>query len=306
MTILEAILLTIVTASTPLLFAAIGELVAERSGVLNLGVEGMMAVGAAAGFIVGLTTDSHLLGILASGVAGLVLSLLFAMLVLGLGINQVASGLALTLLGLGLSGLAGAGFVGRNMPPLPALHIPFLTDVPLVGRLVFGQTILVYLSLALTAAVAWFIDRTRRGLLLRAVGDDHASAHTLGHPVMRIRLYAILFGGFCAGLGGGYLSLAYTPLWIEGMVAGRGWIAVALVVFASWSPWRVLLGAYLFGAVSILQLHSQALGLGIPSQFLSALPYLATILVLVLIGRNRLRMMRNTPACLGVPFVPTR
>ena len=303
---LEAILLTIVTASTPLLFAAMGELVTERSGVLNLGVEGMMAVGAVFGFVVGLNSGSHLLGIIAAGGAGMTLSLLFAILVLGLGINQVASGLALTLLGLGLSGLAGTSVVGRSMPSLEPVDIPLLSDLPVVGQLVFGQTWLVYLSLALVAAVGWFIDRTRQGLLLRAVGDDHHSAHTLGHSVMRIRLRAIIFGGLCAGIGGGYLSLAYTPLWIEGMVAGRGWIAVALVVFASWTPWRVLLGAYLFGAVSILQLHSQAMGIGIPSQALTSLPYIATVLVLVLIGRDRLRMMRNTPACLGVPFVPTR
>ncbi len=306
MTAFEAILLTVVTASTPLLFAALGELVVERSGVLNLGVEGMMAVGAVTGFIVALTTESQVLGVLASGMAGLSLSLLFAVLVLGLGINQVASGLALTLLGLGLSGLAGASFVGRNLSAMPRIDIPILTDLPVVGALIFGQNILVYLSLALVVGLAWFIDRTRQGLLLRAVGDDHDSAHTLGHPVVRIRLAAILFGGFCAGIGGGYLSLAYTPLWTEGMVAGRGWIAVALVVFASWRPWRVLLGAYLFGSVSILQLHSQALGLGVPSQFLSSLPYLATVVVLVVIGRDSLRTARNTPACLGIPFVPTR
>ena len=306
MGMLEGILLTIITAATPLLFAAIGELVAERSGVLNLGVEGMMAVGAVSGFAVAYQTGVPLLGILAAAAAGVVMASLFAVVTLVFVANQVASGLALTLFGLGLSALIGDAFVGIPGLGLAHVHIPVLSDIPLIGPIVFGADPLTYVAVALTIAVAWFLFRTRGGLILRAVGDSHVSAHALGYGVVKVRFLAVLFGGACAGLGGGYLSLVYTPQWTQNMSAGRGWIALALVVFASWLPYRVAVGAVLFGGVSILQLHAQAYGVGIPSQFLSMLPYLTTVLVLVLISRNQTLLRINTPACLGQSFVPDR
>jgi len=304
--VLEAIILTVITAATPLLLAAIGELVVERSGVLNLGVEGMMVMGAVAGFALTNTTGSTLLGIAGGLVAGALVSLVFAFVTQTLVANQVASGLALTLFGLGLSGLLGESFVGTPGIKLPSLDIPGLSDLPFVGPILFGQDILVYVSFALVAFVSWMLFRTRAGLIIRAVGDNHGSAHALGYPVILVRYLTILFGGACAGLGGAYLSVAYTPLWVENMTSGRGWIALALVVFASWIPYRVAIGAYLFGLVSILQLHAQPLGLGVPSQFLSMLPYLVTILVLVIISLNRRTTRLNSPACLGRPFVPDR
>jgi len=306
MLIAESILLTIATAATPLLIAAIGELVVERSGVLNLGVEGMMVMGAVCGFGAAFVTGSPWIGVGAGILAGTAMAALFALLTLGIAANQVATGLALTLLGLGLSGMIGEPFVGRSGAKMPVLDIPVLSDIPLIGRLVFGQDPIFYASILLVIGVSWFLFGTRAGLTLRSVGDNHNSAHALGIPVLRYRLLAVLFGGACAGLAGAHLSLVYTPQWVENMSAGRGWIALALVVFASWRPWRVVAGAYLFGAVSIGQLHAQALGFGIPSQFLSALPYLATIVVLVLISRNRRLTLINTPACLGQPFVAGR
>jgi general nucleoside transport system permease protein len=285
------IFLTIMTAATPLLLAAIGEVVVERSGVLNLGVEGMMVMGAVCGFGAAALTGSPVLGVLAAIAAGMAMSLLFALLTLTFLANQVATGLALTLLGLGLSGLIGESFVGQ-----PGLKLPSISRIdPLIP-----------FALILTAAVAFVLFRTRTGLVIRAVGNNHSSAHALGFHVVAVRYLCVLFGGACAGLAGGYLSLVYTPQWVENMTAGRGWIALALVVFASWRPWRVVGGAYLFGAVTIGQLHAQALGLGIPSQLLSSLPYLATIIVLVLISGNRRLTMMNTPASLGRPFVADR
>ncbi|NKB79592.1 ABC transporter permease [Ochrobactrum daejeonense] len=218
----------------------------------------------------------------------------------------MATGLALTILGVGGSALLGESFVGLPGVRLNAIHIPYLTDIPLVGRFLFGQDPIFYMSILLVAGVAWFLFRTRAGLTLRAIGDSHGSAHALGVHVVRTRYLAVLFGGACAGLAGAQLSLVYVPQWVENMTAGRGWIALALVVFASWRPWRVLIGAYLFGAVTIGQLHAQALGFGLPSQFLSALPYIATIAVLVIISRNKRLTMMNTPASLGKPFVPDR
>ncbi|MCY1707443.1 ABC transporter permease [Pannonibacter sp. SL95] len=302
----EAILLTVITAATPLLLAAIGELVVERSGVLNLGVEGMMIMGAVTGFAVANLTGSGTLGILGAIGAGMALSALFGFLVLVLVTNQVATGLALTLLGLGLSGLIGEAFIGVPGLKLEKLDLPFLSDLPFVGPVIFGQDPIVYMSVAIVIAVAYALARTRAGLVLRAVGDNHASAHALGLSVLKVRFLAVLFGGGCAGLAGGYMSLAYTPQWVENMTAGRGWIALALVVFASWLPWRVVIGAYLFGAVTVLTFHAQAVGAGVPSQLLSSLPYLATIVVLVLISSNRRLTLVNTPACLGKPFVPDR
>jgi simple sugar transport system permease protein len=306
MDMFQNILLTIATASTPLLIAAIGELVVERSGVLNLGVEGMMVIGAVCGFAAAILTGSPWIGVLAAIIAGMLLSLLFGFLAISLATNQVATGLSLTLLGIGLSGMIGENFVGQAGIRLPNLDLPVLTDIPMVGRLIFGQDPLFYISLALTAGVMWFLFRTRTGLTLRAIGDSHKSAHALGINVLKYRYLAVMFGGGCAGLAGAHLSLVYTPQWVENMTAGRGWIALALVVFASWRPWRVIGGAYLFGAVTIGQLHAQALGFGIPSQFLSSLPYVATIVVLVLISRNRRLTVMNTPASLAQPFVPDR
>jgi general nucleoside transport system permease protein len=303
---IEAVLLTVITASTPLLLAATGELVVERAGVLNLGVEGMMIVGAACGFAGAYLTGSILIGALCGIVGGAALAAVFAALTLGLGANQVASGLALTILGVGLSGLIGAGYVGQKITGAPQLYIPYLNDIPFVGKVLLGQDFFVYLSVALIVGIWHFLYRTRAGLILRAVGDNHSSAHALGYPVLRIRLFAVLFGGACAGLGGAYLPLAYTPFWVSGMTAGRGWIALALVVFASWLPFRLMIGAYLFGGITILQLHAQALGLGIPSQLMSSLPYLATILVLVVISAVRGRAGSPAPASLGLAFVPDR
>lgn len=305
MELVEAIILAVLAASTPLLIAATGELVTERSGVLNLGVEGMMIVGAACGFAGAWLTGSIFIGALSGMVAGTLMSLVFALMALGLAVNQVATGLALTILGIGLSGLIGAGFVGERVTPAAQLGISGLTDIPLIGRVLFGENGFVYFSIALIAGVWWFLYRTRAGLILRACGDNHVSAHALGYPVLRIRTFAVMFGGACAGLAGAYLPLAYTPFFIPGMTAGRGWIALALVVFSSWRPGRLVVGAYLFGAVTILQLHAQGWGVGIPSQFMSALPYLATIIVLVLISRARTGGS-TAPAALGTVFVPDR
>ncbi len=302
----EAILLTIITASTPLLLAASGELVVERAGVLNLGVEGMMIVGAACGFAGAYHSGSIAVGALCGILGGMALSAVFALLTLGLAANQVASGLALTILGVGLAGLIGAGYVGQKIDGAAHLYIPYITDIPFIGRVLLGQNAFVYLSIALIVGIWYFLYRMRAGLILRAVGDNHVSAHALGYPVLRIRLFAVLFGGACSGLGGAYLPLAYTPFWVSGMTAGRGWIALALVVFASWLPLRLMVGAYLFGGITILQLHAQAIGVGIPSQLMSALPYLATILVLVAISWMRGRAGSPAPASLGIAFVPDR
>jgi simple sugar transport system permease protein len=305
MELFEAIVLSVIAASTPLLLAAAGELVVERAGVLNLGVEGMMIMGAACGFAGAYLSGSTVVGALCGIVAGTALSAVFGMMTLGLAVNQVATGLALTILGIGLSGLIGAGFVGERITPAPHLFVPGLTSLPLIGRMLFGQDPFVYVSVALMVAIWLFLYRTRAGLVLRAVGDSHVSAHALGYPVLRIRMLAVLFGGACAGLAGAYLPLAYTPFFIPGMTAGRGWIALALVVFSSWHPARLVIGAYLFGAVTILQLHAQGAGFGIPSQLMSSLPYLATVVVLVLISRARTGGS-TAPAALGTVFVPDR
>jgi general nucleoside transport system permease protein len=299
-------ILTVITASTPLLLAASGELVVERAGVLNLGIEGMMIMGAACGFAGAYESDSIVVGALCGVVAGMAMAAVFGILTLGLAVNQVATGLALTILGTGLSGLIGSGFVGERITPAQQLHLPVLTDFPVIGRILFGQDAFVYFSIALVIGIWMFLYRTRAGLVLRAVGDNHTSAHALGYPVLKIRMLAVLFGGACAGLAGAFLPLAYTPFFIPGMTAGRGWIALALVVFASWRPGRLVAGAYLFGAVTFLQLSVQGLGLGIPPQVMSSLPYLATVVVLVLISRTRGTAGSAAPASLGVVFVPDR
>jgi ABC-type uncharacterized transport system permease subunit len=302
MELLASIIVSTLVAATPLVFAATGELVAERAGVLNLGVEGMMVIGAIAAFSTLVGTGSFVLAILAAIAAGAVMAGSFGVLALTLRANQVASGLALTLFGLGLSALWGQGYTGRSVPAFPRLDLPGLSDLPFIGPMLFGHDLLLYSSVALVAAVAYVLARTRLGLILRAVGENHDAAHAIGYPVIAYRYGALAFGGALAGLGGAYLSLVQIPIWAERLTAGRGWIALALVVFAAWRPWRVLAGAYLFGGITILQLHSQALGVKIDAQILSMLPYIATIIVLVIISRDKLRAGLMAPACLGKPF----
>ena len=300
------ITLTVITASTPLLLAATGELITEKSGVLNLGVEGMMLIGAIAAFATAATTGSVLLAIFVGAFSGAAVAGVFGVLTLTFLANQVATGLALTIFGIGLSALIGTNFVGVALEPLPKLNIDGLSTIPVVGKILFGQDVLVYLSLVMITGVAYFLARTRQGLILKAVGESPDSAHSLGYSVLTIRYMAVLFGGFMSGLGGAYLSLAYTPLWAENMTAGRGWIALALVVFGTWRAGRVAFGAYSFGAITILQLHFQGWGLDIASQFMTLLPYVATIVVLVLISRDKTKIRMNAPQSIGKVFYPAR
>ncbi len=296
------LLASLMVASTPILFAAIGELIAERAGVLNLGVEGMMIIGAAAGFIAAYTTGNPWLGFFMAAVVGAALSMIFAVLTQLLLSNQVATGLALTLFGLGFASLLGQAYVGKSAPSFPDWHIPGLSEIPVVGPILFKHDPMVYVSLLLVIAVWFFLNRTRAGLILRAVGESHDSAHALGYKVVRVRMLAIAFGGACAGLGGAYLSLVRVPNWTEGITAGAGWIALAIVVFASWRPGRVLAGAYLFGGVAVLQLNLQAAGIAIPVEILSMSPYVITIVVLVIISSDRRRAAASAPASLGRVF----
>ncbi len=301
-----SMLFATVVAGTPLIIVALGLLVSERAGVLNLGAEGMMAMGAVAAFAATHTTGNPWLGVLAGMGAGLAVALIFGVLTLTLQANQVASGLAVAIFGVGLSAFIGKPFESVALPAVPAIRIPFIADIPLIGEALYNQQALVYFSWALFWAVLWFLARSRAGLVLRAVGESPASAHAIGYPVIAIRYLAVLFGGAMAGIGGAFLSVFYTPMWVEGMVAGRGWIALALVVFATWRPLRVMIGAYLFGGVMITQLFIQGSGLQIdfPSQFLSSLPYWATIVVLVVISRNPNTIRLNSPASLGKPYRP--
>lgn len=299
-----AIVLATLAAGTPLVFAALGELVSEKSGVLNLGVEGMMIVGAVSGFVVAAESGSLWLGVLAALLAGAAMAGLFAILTLSFQANQVAAGLALTIFGVGASAYAGLDYTGVALTGIQPLAIPMLSDLPLLGPLLFSLDPLVYLSFAMFACVLWFLYRTRAGLALRGIGEAPESAHAIGYPVIRIRYLAVLFGGAMAGLGGAYLALAYTPLWVEGMSAGRGWIALALVVFGTWRPARVMLGAYLFGGITIVQFHIQGIGVDLPAQLLAMLPYLATIVVLVLISRHAGTIRLNAPASLGMSYHP--
>ncbi|GIZ53629.1 ABC transporter permease [Noviherbaspirillum aridicola] len=292
-----------INAGTPLMLAALGLLINEKSGMVNLGAEGMMLVAAIVGFAVAVTTRSVTLGFIAAAVAGMLLGGFFALMTVWLGTNQYATGLALSLFGGGASAYIGISYVGQSLEN-PKFALPFLSDIPFLGTALFRQHPMVYLSLLLCAAIIWFLYRTRAGLVLRAVGESPSSAHALGYNVRAIRLAALLFGGACCGLAGAFMSLVYTPLWVEGMVAGRGWIALALTTFATWRPARVLVGAYLFGGVTILAFHVQGLGVPIASQWLSMLPYLATILVLVLISSNASWIKLNMPASLGKNFNP--
>ena len=290
---------SLMVAATPILLAAIGEMVVEKAGVLNLGVEGMMITGAVVGFAIGVNTGSPALGFVAAAIGGAAVSMLFGILTQYLLSNQVATGLGLTLFGLGLSALIGKPYEGIKSPVLQKLDIPVLSDLPIVGPILFGHDPVVYLSLILVAGVWDALKYSRAGLILRAVGENHEAAHALGYKVIRVRLMAIAFGGATAGLGGAYISLVRVPQWVEGLTAGAGWIALAIVVFASWRPWRVLLGAYLFGGVSVLQLNLQAAGLAIPVEYLSMSPYVITIVVLVFISA---RGQHGAPGSLGRSF----
>ncbi|GGX59452.1 ABC transporter permease [Tateyamaria omphalii] len=287
-----------IAAATPILLAAIGELVVERAGVLNLGVEGMMITGAVCGFIIAVNTGSPTVGFVAAAIGGAVLSLLFAFLTQVALANQVASGLALTLFGLGLSSLMGQSYVGIKPPRAEATPLGPPADIPVIGPIIFGHDLMVYLGLGIVAGTWAVLKFTRMGLVLRAVGENHDAAHALGYKVKRIRTLAILFGGACAGLGGAYISLIRVPQWTEGMTAGVGWIALALVVFASWKPWRVLLGAYLFGGITQLQLNLQGAGVAIPVEYLAMSPYIVTIIVLVILSADKAR----APGSLGRTF----
>jgi general nucleoside transport system permease protein len=298
------ILAAAIAAGTPLVFAALGELVTEKSGVLNLGVEGMMLVGAIAGFATASVTGNLWLGTVAGMAAGAAMSGIFAVLTLNLMANQVASGLALTLFGIGLSAFEGKPFESVSLIKEGPFSVPLLSQIPVLGPILFRQHLLVYVSWALFAGVSWFLYRSRAGLVLRSVGESPESAHAIGYPVIRIRWLATLFGGAMAGLGGAHLSEFYAPMWVEGMVSGRGWIALALVVFATWRPARVMIGAYLFGGVTIAQFFAQGAGIDVTAQLLSALPYLATIIVLVIISRNVNTIRLNSPVSLGRSYRP--
>ena len=292
------------SAGTILAIAALGLLINEKAGIVNLGAEGMMLCAAIAGFATVVHTGNSWLGFAAGMAAGAALAAVFGFLVIWLNTNQYATGLALSLFGAGFSAFAGIKYVQEKLPEQAQYPIPFLADIPLLGLALFRQHPMVYMAVGIAGGLIWFLYRTRAGLVLRSVGESPESAHALGYPVRRIRLAAVMAGGALCGLAGAYVSVVYTPLWVEGMIAGKGWIALALTTFATWRPARVLLGAYLFGGVTMLQFHLQGLGVDIPSQFLTMLPYLATIVVLVLISRNPLWIRVNMPSSIGKPFYP--
>ena len=297
------LIIAVILSSIPIMLAATGELVVERSGVLNLGVEGMMLMGAVIASITVITTGSLFLAVIFGALSGLLTSIVFGFFALVLATNQVATGLALTIFGTGLSGLIGAEYVGKAIQRLEALNIPILSNIPYLGPILFSHNILVYFSFIIVFIVGWFLLKTKSGLVLRAVGNNHDSAHALGYSVVFIRFCSVMFGGLMAGLGGAFLPLVLTPHWAEGMTAGKGWIALALVVFASWRPLRIPIGALLFSGITVMQLVGQARGWAMPSQFLSMLPYLATITVLVIISRNKEFSIINAPASLGKLFI---
>ncbi len=291
-------------AGTVLAIASLGLLINEKAGIVNLGAEGMMLCAAIAGFASVVATGSDTVGFIVGMGAGALMAAVFGVLVIWLNTNQYATGLALSLFGAGFSAFAGIAYVQAKMPDRPSFAVPFLSDIPLVGSALFRHHPLVYLTVVFAFALIWFLYRTRAGLILRSVGESPESAHALGYPVRWIRLGAVVVGGALCGLAGAYLSIIYTPLWVEGMVSGKGWIALALTTFATWRPARVLLGAYLFGGVTMLQFHLQGAGVEVPSQFLSMLPYVATIVVLALISRNPRWIRINMPAAMGKPFYP--
>jgi simple sugar transport system permease protein len=292
------------SAGTILAIAALGLLINEKSGVVNLGAEGMMLCAAIAGFATVVHTGNSWLGFAAGMAAGAFLAGLFGVLVIWLNTNQYATGLALSLFGAGFSAFVGIGYVQEKLPEQTRHVIPFLSDIPFVGPALFRQHPMVYIAMGLALGLIWFLYRTRAGLVLRSVGENPEAAHALGYPVRRIRLAAVVAGGALCGLAGAYVSVVYTPLWVEGMIAGKGWIALALTTFATWRPARVLLGAYLFGGVTMLQFHLQSLGVNVAPQFLSMLPYVSTIVVLALISRNPMWIRVNMPGSIGKPFYP--
>jgi len=297
------LLMAVILSSLPILYAATGELVVEKSGILNLGVEGMMLMGAVIASITVIVTGNPYLAIITGALSGVITSFIFGFFTLILATNQVATGLALTIFGTGLSGLIGAEYVGKAISRLDPVRVPFLNEIPVLGYILFTHNILVYLGFIIVFIVGWFLYKTKSGLILRAVGNNPESAHALGYSVISIRFLSVMFGGFMAGLGGSFLPLVLTPHWAEGMTAGKGWIALALVVFASWRPLRIPVGALLFSGITVMQLVGQARGWSLPSQFLSMLPYLATIVVLVLISRNKEFSIINAPASLGKIFI---
>lgn len=302
--ILGPALAATINAGTPLMLAAFGLLLNEKSGVLNLGAEGMMLVAAIAGFAATIGSGSATVGFGAGALAGMVAAAFFGGMVLWLGTNQYATGLALSILGSGLSTFAGIPYTGLSLPSMK-MAIPYLSDLPFLGAVLFNHHPMVYGALLLCALLAWFLTKTRAGLVLRAVGESPQSAHALGYNVRMIRLGAVVFGGACCGLAGAYLAIVYTPIWQEGMTAGKGWIALALTTFSCWKPWRVVAGAYLFGGVTILQLNLQGFGVDVAPQLMAMLPYLSTIIVLALISRNPHWIRLNIPASLGKPFTPS-
>ena len=301
---LALLLAATLNSGTVLAFAALGLLINERAGIVNLGAEGMMLVAAVAGYATAVHTGSDWLAFAGGAAAGALLAAAFGVLVIWLNTNQYATGLALSLFGAGFSAFVGIRYTQAKLGERSSFELPYLADIPFIGPAFFRQHPMVYIAIALTAALAWFLYRSRAGLVLRAIGESPESAHALGYPVRRIRLLAVMVGGALCGVSGAYISVVYTPLWVEGMVAGKGWIALALTTFATWRPARVLLGAYLFGGVTMLQFHLQGEGVQVPSQFLTMMPYLATIVVLVLISRNATFIRVNMPASMGKPFFP--
>ena len=291
-------------AGTVLAIASLGLLITEKSGIVNLGAEGMMLCAALAGFATVVVTGSTVAGFVGGMLVGALLAAIFGVLVIWLNTNQYATGLALSLFGAGFSAFAGTRFVREKLPEQSQFEIPFLSDIPFLGSALFKQHPMVYFAVFLTLWLIWFLYRTRSGLVLRSVGESPESAHALGYPVRRIRLMAVVAGGALCGLSGAYVSTVYTPLWVEGMIAGKGWIALALTTFATWRPARVLLGAYLFGGVTMLQFHLQGIGVNVPSQFLTMMPYVVTIVVLVLMSRNPVWIRVNMPSSIGKPFYP--
>ncbi|RBO78574.1 ABC transporter permease [Marinomonas aquiplantarum] len=302
--LITQILFAAIKTGTPLLFIALGEVICEKSGILNLGQEGMMLMGAVLGFLAAYTTGSMGLGVLAAMIMGSFMSLIFAVLVLQLGANQVATGLALTIFGTGLSAFVGSGVVGQTIQGFTPIAIPLLSDIPYLGEILFKHDILVYLSFAITIALYFVVNKTRVGLTLKAVGENPNAANAIGIKVLQVRYLAIMFGGAMAGISGAYMSLVYTPMWVENMTAGRGWIALALVVFASWRIGRIMLGAYLFGLASIMHLVLQGLGWSISPNLLAMLPYMATVIVMVIISADHFKEKLLAPRSLGKPFDP--
>ena len=301
---MDLLIAATLSSGTILALASLGLLINEKAGILNLGAEGMMLCAALAGFATAVHTGSAVLGFAAGALAGAALAAVFGWMVIWLNTNQYATGLALSLFGGGASAFMGTGYVQEKLPDLGQFSLGPLADIPFLGTAVFRQHPMVYITVVLALALIWFLQRTRAGLILRSVGESPESAHALGYPVRWIRWWAVIAGGAMCGLAGAYVSTAYTPLWVEGMIAGKGWIALALTTFATWRPARVLLGAYLFGGVTMLQFHLQGMGVSIPAQFLNMMPYLATIVVLALISRNPLWIRINMPQSIGKPFYP--